>query len=319
MDGSIEFTMGLSEGVAWPWPIAVYLFFAGISGGALTLALVLRFFKGQTENTPFLKAASVISLVTIALGMLCLVLDLTNPLFFWRILVFYNLNSVMSIGVIALLFYIPLVAVIALLALEEEIVNLAEKFKVLNYLLPIIEFLKRFRSPMEKATLVLALSVCAYTGFLISALIRFPLINTSVLPALFVASGLSAGGAATKMMAVKFFGEDLHSGEMKILHGAEWPIMFAEALFIFMIAVSLMTGNAGGQMAFAAFHEGTWATVFWLGVVGVGFITPLLLNFATGKTFSHSAKAFYLSGFCAVSGMMCLRLFILYAGQIYAI
>ncbi|MCF1431851.1 MAG: polysulfide reductase NrfD [Shewanella sp.] len=315
MDGTIEFTMGLSEGVAWPWPIAVYLFFAGISGGALTIALCLRFFKGQTENTPFLKAAALVSLVTIALGMICLVFDLTNPLFFWRILVFYNLNSVMSIGVIALTAYIPLVALVALFALEDEV----RASKQLNFLIPVLDMLRKFRSPAEKATLVLALSVCAYTGFLISALIRFPLINTSVLPALFVASGLSAGGAAAKMVAVGMFKEDLHSSEMKLLHGAEWPIMFFEALFIFMIAVSLMTGNAGAQYAFAAFHEGTWATLFWMGVVGIGFAGPLLLNFATGKHFSHSAQAFYLSGVCAVTGMMCLRMFILYAGQHYAI
>ncbi|MGI2260683.1 NrfD/PsrC family molybdoenzyme membrane anchor subunit [Shewanella sp. GXUN23E] len=315
MDGTIEFTMGLTEGFAWPWPIAVYLFFAGISGGALTIALCLRFFKGQTENTPFLKAASLVSLVTIALGMICLVFDLTNPLFFWKMLVFYNLDSVMSIGVIALSAYIPLVALVTLFALEEEV----RAIKQLNFLIPVLEMLRKFRSPAEKLTLVLALSVCAYTGFLISALIRFPLINTSVLPALFVASGLSAGGAAAKMLAVGLFKEDLHSSEMKQLHGAEWPIMFFEALFLFMIAVSLMTGNAGAQYAFSAFVEGTWATLFWVGVVGIGFVGPLLLNFATGKHFSHSAQAFYLSGACALTGMMCLRMFVLYAGQYYAI
>ncbi len=38
----------------------------------------------------------------------CLVLDLTDPFNFWRILIFYNPTSVMSIGVAALLFYIPL-------------------------------------------------------------------------------------------------------------------------------------------------------------------------------------------------------------------
>lgn len=41
MDGAINFTMGLSEGIAWPWPIAVYLFLAGISGGAVAVALML--------------------------------------------------------------------------------------------------------------------------------------------------------------------------------------------------------------------------------------------------------------------------------------
>ncbi|GIU43527.1 NrfD/PsrC family molybdoenzyme membrane anchor subunit [Shewanella algidipiscicola] len=315
MDGTLEFTIGLSEGVAWPWPIAVYLFFAGISGGALSVALFIRFYKQQTINTPFLKASALVSFATIALGMLCLVLDLTNPLFFWRILVYYNLNSVMSVGVIALSAYIPLVAVIALFALEEEI----KQIPLLRPLLPIIDKLRAWRRPCEALVLVLALAVCAYTGFLISALIRFPIINTSVLPALFVASGLSAGAAAAKMLAVSLFKEDRHSQDMQILHGAEWPIMFAEALFLFMIIMSLMTGNAGAQSAFAAFQSGTWAVVFWLGVVGVGFGGPLLLNFATGKQFSHSSQAFYLSGLCAVSGMMCLRMFILYAGQNFAI
>ncbi|MCG9728416.1 polysulfide reductase NrfD [Shewanella sp. Isolate13] len=315
MDGNIEFTMGLSQGLAWPWPIAVYLFFAGISGGALATALFLRFYKKQTTNTPFYKAAALISFVTISLGMLCLVLDLTNPLFFWRILVYYNLNSVMSIGVIALSVYIPLVALICLFAFEEEI----RSVPALKVLVPVVEKLQGVRRPCEMAVLVLALAVCAYTGFLISALIRFPIINTSVLPALFIASGISAGAAAAKMLAVSMFKEDLHSQDMKLLHGAEWPIMFAEILFIFMIVTSLMTGNAGAQSAFEAFHTGEWAAVFWFGVVGLGFGGPLLLNFATGKTFSHSAKAFYLSGVCAVTGMMCLRMFILYAGQNFAI
>lgn len=315
MDGTLEFSMGLSDGIAWPWPIAVYLFFAGISGGALSVALFIRFYKKQTVNTPFFKASALVSFVTIALGMLCLVLDLTNPLFFWRILVYYNLNSVMSVGVIALSAYIPLVSLIALFALEDEIKRIPQ----LQPLLPIIDKLRGVRRPSEMLVLVLALSVCAYTGFLISALIRFPIINTSVLPALFVASGLSAGAAAAKMLAVGMFKEDLHSQDMKILHGAEWPIMLAEALFLFMIIMSLMTGNAGAKNAFEAFHSGTWSMVFWLGVVGIGFGGPLLLNFATGKQFSHSAKAFYLSGLCAVSGMMCLRMFILYAGQNFAI
>ena len=35
----LDFTIGLTEGVAWPWPIAVYLFLAGISRG---LRLPLR-------------------------------------------------------------------------------------------------------------------------------------------------------------------------------------------------------------------------------------------------------------------------------------
>ena len=94
----IDFTTGLSESVAWPWPIAVYLFLAGISGGAVALAIIINLYKGTHADNPQMKAATMVGLVTILLGMVCLVLDLTDPFNFWRILIFYNPTSVMSIG-----------------------------------------------------------------------------------------------------------------------------------------------------------------------------------------------------------------------------
>ena len=53
----IDFTTGLSGSVAWPWPIAVYLFLAGISGGAVALAVILNLFSHShaflTSNNTF--------------------------------------------------------------------------------------------------------------------------------------------------------------------------------------------------------------------------------------------------------------------------
>lgn len=306
----MNFTLGLTQGISWPWPIALYLFLAGISGGAVAIAIMLNLYRKQTaQNTPILKAATLIGAVTIILGMVCLVLDLTNPLVFWRILVYYNLTSVMSLGVIALLFYIPLVCILTLVALRDEVKN-----SFLGFLDGLIGWFDAHRCGLQWIVLILSLTICAYTGFLISALIRFPLINQAVLPALFVASGLSAGSAAAKMVAVGMFGDDAHGADQKLLHGAEWPIMAAEALCIFMIAVALIGGNAAAQAAAVAFCTGTWATVFWVGVVGVGFILPILFNFMKA-----SAGTLYLSGLASVAGMMCLRLFILYAGQLYSL
>lgn len=70
--------------------------------------------------------------------MICLVINLTNPLFFWRILVYYNPTSVMSIGVMALLFYIPLVFVLMCVVLQQEITSVSW----LKWLDPIISFAK---------------------------------------------------------------------------------------------------------------------------------------------------------------------------------
>ena len=100
---------------------------------------------------------------------------------------------------------------------------------------------------------------------------------------------------------------------MHILHLAEWPMMAAEISCIFMIAMAMIFGMAGAQAAVTAFTTGVWATVFWVGAVGVGFGVPFALGM-TGCT--RSAAGFWPAGFAAVAGMMCLRLFILYAGQL---
>lgn len=308
MEIGMDFVTGLSQGVAWPWPIAVYLFLAGISGGAVAIAICMNLFKGSHADTPSMKAATLVGFVTIVLGMVCLVLDLTNPLVFWRILIYYNPTSVMSIGVMALLLYIPLVFVLMLVTLRDH--------PALKCLAPLTAAFAKVRAPLDWIVLFLAVAICAYTGFLISALIRFPLINTAVLPALFVASGFSAGCAAIKLIGAGCFGADREGSDMHALHLAEWPIMAVEAMCIFMIAVALISGNAAAQAAFVGFTEGVWAQVFWLGAIGVGFVVPLAVNFVKGLR--ESAGGFYLSAACAIFGMMCLRLFILYAGQLNA-
>ena len=273
MEQIIDFTIGFSENVAWPWPIAVYLFLAGISGGAFAAAALVRIFRKQTQITPLFQAASFIALVTILLGMICLVFDLTKPLDFWKILIFYNPTSVMSVGVMALLVFIPTMFLVTLVSfyefepvkrLVDGIPCGAALLSVLRKILPVLTWIG----------LVFALTVCAYTGFLISALVRFPLINTAVLPALFVASGLSAGIACNQLGAV-LLGESHESHDVHVLHVAEWPVMVAEALCIFMIAFALMTGIESAQMAAKAFVDGFWATEFWVGVVGVGFVGTL--------------------------------------------
>ena len=296
MEASLNFTIGLSHGIQWPWPIAVYLFLAGISGGAMAIALLVNLFKGNYENTPLLKSASMVAFVTIALGMVCLVADLTKPLAFWRILINYNLTSVMSLGVIALIAYIPLTFILMLMAFGP---------KCCPALSGLIAAFDGVRKPLYWIVLILALTICAYTGFLISALVRFPLMNTAVLPGLFVASGLSAGAAAVRLFAVVCFGEKHEGCDMHVLHRAEYPIMAAELFCIFMIAMAMvLLGMSIDESA---------RILCALNADKSNYIEPLIASF--GK----SAGAFCLGALASICGMMCLRVFILYAGQTFVL
>lgn len=109
--------MAQYDPVTWHWVIAVYLFMAGLSAGSLLIGIGLRWFnqeKTQVESN-ILKAAAIIGPVAISLGLACLVFDLTKPFHFWLILINYNFQSVMAIGVLALLAYSPLAFAYAIL------------------------------------------------------------------------------------------------------------------------------------------------------------------------------------------------------------
>jgi len=245
---------------------------------------------------------------------------LEKPLYFWKILIHYNFASVMSIGVMAISIYIPLTLIMCLYLFEKEIsLLLAKKSQWVSYFATIMSILRRFRPLIEVLSVVFAVIICAYTGFLISVLVRFPILNTAILPALFVVSGLSAGTASAGMVASWLFKEEIHSSDLKTLHIIEWPIMAVEIMLIGMLFVSLLVGNEFQQTTTVAFKSGLYATLFWVGVMGVGFGFPLVLNFALGKQIAHSQMAFYFSGMASVLGVLCLRMFIIYAGQTFGI
>ena len=182
-----------------------------------------------------------------------------------------------------------------------------------------VSILNKIRPQIEASTVIFAIVVCAYTGFLISVLVRFPILNTAVLPALFVVSGLSAGIAASSIVAVKFFKEDSHSSDMKTLHTIEWPIMATELMLLGMLFVSLLVGNEFQKSTVDAFSVGWTAELFWYGIIGLGFVVPLVLNFGLGKKVAHSHVVFYTSALCSIMGVLSLRMFILYAGQLFGV
>jgi len=106
---------------------------------------------------------------------------------------------------------------------------------------------------------------------------------------------------------------------MSLLHRLEWPVMFIEILLVAMLIVSLLIGNEYQKIAMQAFdvYATGWAYLFWVGVVGIGFGIPLALNFLFGSKVAHSNWAFFISGASSIVGVLCLRLFLLYAGQTF--
>ncbi|MFM2598594.1 cytochrome c nitrite reductase subunit NrfD [Vibrio fortis] len=309
--------------VVWDWIIAIYLFLAGMSAGAVMVSIYLKrkVIEGDASNNGVLKATAFLAPFGIISGLLILVFHLTKPLSFWKIMIFYNPTSVMSMGVILFQVYMAILFVWIGIIFRDQITLFLSEQSWLKGRLDFVGKLIGKLEPLENATeiflAVLALLLAAYTGFLLSALNTFPMLNNPVLPILFLFSSLSSGAAACILFGVLVFKESPQGPSISWIHGFERPVV----MFELFVLVTFFTGLifAGGQSEQAAWNaigSGFWASWFWYGVIGIGMVLPLLLNAFTPKAVRHTGVYIFAVTCLSLAGVLMLRTFVLYAGQL---
>ncbi|MEQ9874301.1 cytochrome c nitrite reductase subunit NrfD [Pectobacterium brasiliense] len=307
--------------LVWDWPIAVYLLLVGISAGMVSLSMLLRHYvpSEYRGSNRVIKATAIVAPLAVILGLVILIFHLTRPLTFWYLMVFYNPTSIMSLGVMLfqVYFVVMLLWIITLyhdgwLTQLETVWHrpaLAARARKLTAMI-----VKR-AAVIENLLLVLAILLGCYTGFLLSALKSFPLLNNPVLPVLFLVSGTTSGIAV--MLLASAWGRNTsgHSRSLHFIHRVETPVVYAELFLLFAFFIGLLLG--GGQKVVAAQTalSGFWGSVFWIGIIGIGIVIPFIAN-QVRKHSAHSGKG-QLITLAAMSlfGVFLLRLFVLYAGQ----
>ncbi|PVZ82841.1 cytochrome c nitrite reductase subunit NrfD [Serratia sp. S1B] len=304
------------ESLVWDWPIAIYLFLIGISSGLVTLSILLRRYHPEegSSKSQIMLTTLFIAPTSIVLGLIILIFHLARPWTFWKLMFHYNFTSVMSMGVMLFQIYMLVLVLWLALIFRDELSALLQRWlprlatipTLLTRLLPLLR-------PIETLMLVLAVLLGAYTGFLLSALKSYPLLNNPLLPALFLFSGISSGIAVTLLVITFRSKANIHSREVHFLHRLETPVVWLEIFLLAAFFIGLALGDDGKLRAFsAALGGGFWAWWFWLGVVGLGLVIPLLLKaVGWGKNHLH---ILLISG-SSLCGVLLLRYFILYAGQ----
>ena len=307
--------------IYWPWPIAVYLFLAGLSAGAMMVALLVKwnYHKKQDDSIwdAMVKAGAIVAPITICVGLALLVLDLGKPLSFYWILIKYNFGSVMSIGVALLLLYTPFAFLFAIIIFEEEI----EKYGFLALLRPISRLIRSF-APLSKTIetllFILAIGVGVYTGFLLSAITKLPLWNTPILPILFLTSGFSSGIAANILVGLCCFKHLIHEENVKYLLVLDLRAVLFEIPLIAVLFLGLyLEVGASALAAKQALTTGQYALIFWLGVVGLGLLTPIAIALTALKNHAYRVGYIVANSLVVICGVVMLRYYIVYAGQIF--
>ncbi|HWR08044.1 NrfD/PsrC family molybdoenzyme membrane anchor subunit [Sporomusa sp.] len=327
--------------IQWEWPVAVYLFLAGLSAGALIAALLVKWKNGSASSYDgMVKAGALLAPISIMIGQGLLIVDLSKPLSFWLLMLHYQFQSVMSIGVILLMIYSGLSTLFAAIVFKEYLADspLSEWF--FKPLLPLVEWFENRGVWLEWVMSLVAISIAVYTGFLLSALGAKPLLNVPLLPLLFLISGMSAGVGACIALGVTLFNESVEEKNVHYLLSVDTKLLPIELFVLFVMFTGLL--NMGGQYAVVAkqaLTSGIWANIFWIGVVGIGLILPIIVSLTSlhgskvamspavsltaGGASYHQTQSAIPRGTLLVNctlvmiGSALLRLYIVYAGQIF--
>ena len=284
--------------IAWPIWIAIYLFLGGVSAGAFLVAALSDLFGGEKYRSLARIAAWMVP-GPIIVGLGLLVLDLGLPFAFWKLMIYPNLSSVMSIGVFLLGIFTPVCIIYALMLSSQ---------KGSPYRKP-----EGLQSLLAWGGIVLAIGVAAYTALLLQSVSTNAVWGTAILPVLFLVSAFSTGIALTILVA-HFTAPDAHEAIIT------WTRYDAYLIGAELVVICLMilgwALSTGGEVAMQTLIFGGQAPLFWIGVVLLGLIVPLLAEYKELSGGSSGAALPILASVLILVGGYLLRHTILFAGQL---
>ena len=290
--------------VHWGLFIATYLFLGGVAGGSYVTSVAAHLFTGRASEAAERRSreetarwGSLLAVVAIGVGTAALLYHLGAPLraltFAWN---FTNYGSWLVIGT----WLIVIFSTLAAIDLVWNLFGAEKQGETGGSLFPrrIVGWLKidgepvllqvldriadRTRPPgrlhptIRVVGAVLGAGVIVYTSMLLSDLWTCPLWNRTYLPPLFLMSGLSTGIAATVALPTIFDGltETVHQFSL-----ADDALIVVE-LGILLTFYNVLQGRAGcmaSQRTVESLNS-VFSTPFWIGVVGLGLLTPLALS-----------------------------------------
>lgn len=249
----------------WGWLIVMYLFFGGLSAGAMVLSGLATYIDPE-RYARLAKTGAYIAPFPVMIGTALLVFDLGRPQVFWKLFVAFRPESPMWIGSV-------LLGVFLLVSLPYFNLFLPEGkrlWKPAN-----VEY---WKSVFAALGLPLGIGVGIYTGVLLGAVPARPFWNTPMVALLFLFSALSTS-TALLFLAMKRFSPAAESREEHRL------LLSADVIFILLELLIITPYIVHGKLSVLSAREslqlilgGPYTGLFWIGVVMLGLLFPLALE-----------------------------------------
>jgi formate-dependent nitrite reductase membrane component NrfD len=243
-----EFTVEARTQKEWKWLIATAFFLGGVGAGQFIISALQGFWAGM-----------VVAWLIVVVGKgTAHVLYLGRPLRAWRAFARPG-RAWISRGMIC----ITIFAVFSLLHMAPGV----EVFSGLPW-----DAGTGFGQFVKVVTILSALGVMVYTGFVMAYSPSIPFWNTSLLPILFIVYGFSGGLGLNFLTAA--FGAQL-PGDAKLLEVAAIGLLTLTAVIIVSYVGSMFKSTTGSREAVHALVWGESALPFWGGAILLGILIPL--------------------------------------------
>jgi len=286
----------------WGWEIPVYLFLGGMVAGMMIISGYFLFSGRYEETNCSCYYLPLMSFVLLSLGMLALFLDLEHKLYVWRLYTTFQITSAMSWGSWILVLVYPILMANMLMRPHKLLI---EKFPAVKKWHEYVRSKPMLIKNLGVITMFFGAGIGLYTGVLLSSLGARPLWSSSILWLLFLVSGLSGAAAFVHVIAKDVF-------ERELLAKADNAFLILELFVIALFIIGLKTATEVQAHSADLLLTGSFASTFWVFVIGFGIVIPLIIQLlAVNHKIHHTPMAPLM----VIIGGLILRFIIVAAGQ----
>ncbi|MCB0419351.1 MAG: polysulfide reductase NrfD [Bdellovibrionales bacterium] len=292
----------------WGWEVPVYLFLGGLAAGALVVSSLVILFGKEEQYKNATGRLIFWGLLFLSVGMGALFLDLEYKVHVWRFYTAFELKSPMSWGSWILMIFYPVSFLLMIATSKTSFSQLRARLGVFDgegVFAKATQWCELKKNTLAKVGVVTGASLGGYTGVLLSANSARPFWNSSILGVLFLVSGLSTL-IAFHLLFVRNHEE--HRVFARIDMGL---IVFELALLGFWV-LGFLNGSEISQRAGHAIMGGNYTELFWIFVVGLGLLTPLVMEWLEER---GRKIPVVLTSLLILCGGLALRILMVYAGQ----
>ncbi len=292
--------------IQWGLPIIIYLFLGGLAGGAYFISALSDLCEIE-EHKNVAKIGFTVAFIAIVIGGSCLIFDLGRPDRFLNVLTTYKFTSPMSVGVWGVIVF-SIFSFVSLIMIHGMNSKASGLFKLGYYISIVVP-----RKAINAIGLSVGVFLAAYTGVLLTETSRPLWSDTPFLGALFFASGVSTAIAFVYFIYdIKYKNtmfSEINKYKLKLVDNIA---LIGEIVIILFMLIELSNKH---RLILMDKVSG----LFWIGVVLIGMVIPIILNFYSlikYKIGGGKLGSSLITPILIIVGGFLLRYVVVIAGQV---